>query len=222
MPSVDDSQRTDFSLSGSSQQQPIQLPGTRSLKQAYINEKAAPELLRYAQELVADTQEGIAKQEALLDEWDSDREQDLVAGILRCELQRVRYLLRGYLRTRIRKIEDYVMAILDDPAETAKLSAQEEAYAFEFFRQFGRHMSSQLLEHLPKSFEAMAKECSESETKDMVDKPDLESHVFCRVLEDCGDVDVGITTIPFKQGDLYVVSYQWIRQLLAEDYVNLA
>lgn len=38
----------------------------------------------------------------------------------------------------------------------------------------------------------MAKESIESTTKDMVDKPDLEQHVFLRVIEDCADeFDVG-------------------------------
>lgn len=219
--SLPQSQYTDAGNDEPSEQQPLELSGSRSLKQAYINEKAAPELLQYAAALVADTQEGLTRQEALLEEWDSDREQDLVANILRCEMQRVRYLLRGYLRTRIRKIERHVMAILDDSEETQKLSAQERAYSLEYFRQFGRHMTTQLLDHLPKAFDGMARESSESDRKDMVDHPDLERHVFCRVLEDCGDIDAGEVTVPFKQGDQYVVSYQYIQQLLAADYVNL-
>ena len=36
----------------------------------------------------------------------------------------------------------------------------------------------------------MVRESSASETKDMVDEPDLNRHVFCRVLEDCGSVAV--------------------------------
>lgn len=60
-----------------------------------------------------------------------------------------KYNLGGYLRTRLRKIEKHVMAILDNSTEVAKLSAQEKAYALEFFRQFGRYMGTQLLDHLP-------------------------------------------------------------------------
>lgn len=34
----------------------------------------------------------------------------------------------------------------------------------------------------------MAKQSSASPDKDMVDRPDLEAHVFCRVLDDVGEV----------------------------------
>mmetsp|Transcript_1880 Transcript_1880/g.5497 ORF Transcript_1880/g.5497 Transcript_1880/m.5497 type:complete len:229 (+) Transcript_1880:305-991(+) len=203
---------------------PSELSGAHSLKQAYINEKAAPELLQYAQELVDSTQKGITEQEALLDEWEGDREKDLAAGIIRFELQRVRYILRGYLRTRLRKLEQYVMALLDDPQALTRLSSQEAAYAREFFRLFGRHMKSALLDHLPENFTSMAKQSSASPDKDMVDRPDLEAHVFCRVLDDVGEVatdDNAETSVYFRKGDQYVVSYKWIRQLLADNSVIL-
>ena len=44
-----------------------------------------------------------------------------------------------------------------------------------------------------RNFESMVKESSASERKDMVDAPDLERHVFCSVLEDCGSVAIDET-----------------------------
>lgn len=61
----------------------------------------------------------------------------------------MRYLLRGYLRTRLRKLEATVMAVLDDEEATQRLSAKELAYAGQYLRLFAGHMNSSLMEHLP-------------------------------------------------------------------------
>ena len=61
----------------------------------------------------------------------------------------VRYMLRGYLRVRLRKIEEYVMAILDDTDAMARLSEKERAFAQQYFRLFGVQMQDCLLMHLP-------------------------------------------------------------------------
>ena len=39
-----------------------------------------------------------------------------------------------------------------------------------------------------RNFNGMAKASTASAEKDMVDRPNLESHVFCRVLDDIGEV----------------------------------
>ena len=45
------------------------------------------------------------------------------------ELARVRYLLRAYLRTRLMKLEQFVMYILDTAEEQEKVSDEELEYA---------------------------------------------------------------------------------------------
>jgi GINS complex subunit 4 len=64
-------------------------------------------------------------------------------------LPAVRYLLRGYLRTRLRKLEMHVMAVLDDEDASQRLSEKELAYAGQYLRLFAGHMNSSLMEHLP-------------------------------------------------------------------------
>ena len=55
---------------------------------------------------------------------------------------------------------------------------------------FGRHFKELVLKHLPASFTNFVKESDSSASKDMVTEPDLETHVFCRVLEDQGLVEL--------------------------------
>ena len=61
----------------------------------------------------------------------------------------VRYLLRGYLRTRLRKLEVHVMAVLDDGESMERLSEKERSYAGQYLRLFAGHMNASLMEHLP-------------------------------------------------------------------------
>lgn len=54
---------------------------------------------------------------------------ELIRSIYLQELNRVRYLMRAYLRCRLLKIEKYVMHILDNEDEQDKLSSQELQHA---------------------------------------------------------------------------------------------
>ena len=56
-------------------------------------------------------------------------EKELVRSIYIQELNRVKYLLRAYLRCRLLKLEKYVMFILDNEEEQLKLLPQELHYA---------------------------------------------------------------------------------------------
>ena len=53
---------------------------------------------------------------------------DLVRVVLLSELERVKYLMRVYLRTRLHKIEEHAAAILDDAEVHDRLSPREQQY----------------------------------------------------------------------------------------------
>ncbi len=54
---------------------------------------------------------------------------ELIRSVYLQELNRVRYLMRAYLRCRLLKIEKFVMHILDNEEEQDKLSPQELQHA---------------------------------------------------------------------------------------------
>lgn len=41
-----------------------------------------------------------------------------------------------------------------------------------------------------RNFDSLVKKSAASDERDMIDAPDIESHVFCRVLTDCGAIVV--------------------------------
>lgn len=134
--------------------------------QALISEQVCPEILQYQEDLVKRLESQIANQvqnvlhapfrrhyfpnskhrgqtlicmtqEATIEELNKDPEQDLLKMIYTVEVQRVKYSLRGYLRARLKKLEQHVMHCLDNPEMKERLSEKEVKYAEEYFLLLG-------------------------------------------------------------------------------------
>ncbi|EIE19067.1 GINS complex, Sld5 component [Coccomyxa subellipsoidea C-169] len=195
------------------------------MKKAYINEKAAPELLDYQTDLLARLQDQVQNQEDRVANTDSTHaEGSLVRAIWRLELARARHLLRAYLRTRLHKLERHVTAVLDDPAMQARLSPLELQYAKDYFVKTGLHLKDAVLSHLPEEFNSLVRQSNVSEGHDMLSAPNLDAHAFVRVLEDRGAVNLdpeGDDVVELNKDDLYIIRYQPIRYLLKDNWVEL-
>lgn len=103
------------------------------LEKAWCNEQLAPELLHYKSYIVECVMEQVKEMEKNLSHVRSD---SFVAGIHKLELERIKYVLCSYLRTRIKKIEANVIFVLEEEAGRgedvpSKLSPEELVYARE-------------------------------------------------------------------------------------------
>ncbi|KAK9826391.1 hypothetical protein WJX81_006951 [Elliptochloris bilobata] len=195
------------------------------LRNAYVNEKVAPELLDYQGDLVTRVEELIKHQETLL----ADAEQTPVGELVRLmraqSLTRARYLLRAYLRTRLLKLERFCVSVLNDPAKLDQLSPAENQYAQDYFYEEGRGVKEAVLQHMPENFQSVLKQHSKlSLEKDIMPAPNLDAYVFVRVLADCGQVAMdaaGDETVELSEGDLLVTRYRGIRDLLRDKWLQL-
>lgn len=193
------------------------------LKQALLNERNAPEILEYKSELVERIESQLDNQEALIEDLEADVDKSAIRFIFLHEKDRLKFLLKSYLRTRMRKIERYVEHILDTDELHARLAPHEGAYAQEYFVMIGKHLKEAVLEHLPESFQSLVKESANSETKDTIPTPDFDVHVFCRVLEDCGHIPIDSqgSTVDMEKDDVYIIRYRPIANLLYQNQVEL-
>jgi GINS complex subunit 4 len=111
---------------------------------------------------------------------------DLMAHIYHAELNRVRFMLRAYYRTRLFKIEQHVVHVVKEEEVFARLSAREQEYATGYTNMVEEHFGS-VLGQLPERYTSMLQQIEEDEGEfDMVPEPSLDKHVFCRVKEDRG------------------------------------
>ena len=203
-----------------------------------MNEKCAPEILPFETDLVARVMEQVEHQESTVSSQraaaaaggqgghgGSAGADDLMAHIYHAELNRVRFMLRAYHRTRLFKIEKYALHSLRDRETLARLSELEREYATNYTTAVEEHFAG-VLGQMPERYGSMLQQIEEDEGEwDMVPEPNLDAHVFCRVKEDIGDwmmdPDEPDNTMDLTAGDIIVIKYRLITQLLREDKADL-
>lgn len=95
------------------------------LKEALMCEKAAPEILPFKQELISRISFYLDRTEEEISSLETDGALEVMRSLYQYEESRIKYMLRSYYRVRLMKIEQFVMAILDDDSMLEKLSRHE-------------------------------------------------------------------------------------------------
>ncbi|KAL7546770.1 hypothetical protein ACHAWF_010104 [Thalassiosira exigua] len=218
-------------------------PEYEQLKALWTSEIACPELLPHDAETVAHVAEVLEKQEDVVEELlRRSRQQrqsreptgelaSLVAQITKMDLDRTRFMLVDMARTRMAKIENHA---LHNRTMLDRMTEEEKSYLRQYGELLEKHLRRTVLNQLPK--EAWKK----LDEPEMIDSPDLEQFVFCRVLEtvnidvtsepnvlndDQGDDenedDFGDNLQEHQVGSCLVVMYKKIMDLVLEGKVEL-
>ncbi|KAF9105852.1 GINS complex subunit [Mortierella sp. AM989] len=190
------------------------------LTQAWINERAAPDILQYEQLAVDGLLAKIEEQTAAIDELDSGSDTLMIISILyQTELERVKFVLRSYLRTRISKIERFCEYILsNEDKRFERLSTAERTYAQKATRQ---HYHSSFLSSLPQSLQLQSDIVFDRRLS-MVSKPNIDEAVFCRIVSHIGQYQIDDDDEAFLEpGQIFIFRYGAIRSLLEEGKIEL-
>lgn len=94
----------------------------RLLSEAIKREKAAPDILQYETRLITNLLEQIELQDMAVNRKPQDAQDQFTAGMYQLELERVKYMVQLYLRTRLLKIQKFLFYLLDDEEQTQLLS----------------------------------------------------------------------------------------------------
>lgn len=193
------------------------------LQQCWLNEKFAPDLLEHKTAVVDCIIEQIKHMENNIG---SAKKGDFRIAIHKLELDRLKFMLVSYLRTRIIKIEQFASFILEqdskrNPNSRSKLSAEEYAYATEYFKNVRDHLTASVLDHLPINLQDL----NESVT---MPKPDVDKFVFLKanenvrgILVDDMNIDGRNEIIDMDKNDLYVIRYKPISNYVHSEEVQL-
>ncbi|KAJ2745185.1 GINS complex subunit [Coemansia sp. BCRC 34301] len=186
------------------------------LTRSWVNERSSPELLEYEgatienlMELVDFQMQKMATQPAAL------------ANILKMDVDRVKYLVRSYLRTRLSKIEEHARHYTKEPLYRERLSQNELEYAKGYVELEERHVRRSFLDQLPPHLRGL--ENAAGEGLEMVSKPDLDAAVFCRVRATVGEFQFEPSEAPImmKRNNIFITRYSIIRDLLEDGKVEL-
>ena len=105
------------------------------------NEKMAPELLPFQHRLVESVKKLILRQEKKIrDQAASERDADdrFYLNIIKMELERIKFIFKSYLRTRLLKIEKSYLYIVEKD-QSDLLSEAEQEYAFAIHQSREKH-----------------------------------------------------------------------------------
>lgn len=145
----------------------------KSLEDAWLNEKLSPEILPHKNEQVECMMEQIHHMEENLKKLDKN---DFRVGLHKLELDRIRYLITSYLRTRVDKIEAFTLKILED--ESVRDPSERYLSTGEFM--FAREYISNMNTHFKSLFVGLPENLQDLHTSQIMIKPNLESHLFVR------------------------------------------
>ncbi|XP_007907409.2 DNA replication complex GINS protein SLD5 [Callorhinchus milii] len=195
----------------------------QKLEEAWLNEKFSPDLLENKSEIVECVMEQLNHMESNLQRA---KKGDLKVTIHRMEIERIRYILSSYLRSRLQKIEKYYPHILEkeksrSDADPSYLSPEEFAFAKEYMANCETCMKKIALKHMPPNLQAL-------DLSKAVPKPNLDSFVFLRVNERQENILVEPETdeqreyaIDLDEGSQHLMRYRTIAPLVASGAVQL-
>ncbi|KAL8715986.1 MAG: hypothetical protein Q9220_000653 [cf. Caloplaca sp. 1 TL-2023] len=203
----------------------------QELTRAWVTERSAPELLPWPSALMDRVLERIHQQASpqsgaglqcsanaidVVEEQvgNIDPKTNFRLIIIQTELERFKFLVRTFLRTRLAKIDKYALYYMNDPSQAARLSPAELQYANSHQTLLHSHYRSSFLSQFPASLQRLDDTAGGIS---MVEQPDIDTAVFVRVLRDVEEpVMVEGTDINFemRRGDVYVVRWSAVRELV--------
>ncbi|CAH1175699.1 unnamed protein product [Phaedon cochleariae] len=214
---------TENLLLSSDEEEDVQLTPAEVIEMmegAWINEKFAPEILPHRSEIVDCLLAQVTSMEENIQGLDSS---DFKKSIHQLEVDRLRFLVSSYLRTRLEKIECYSTHILKEEAERSRRG--EESYLSEQESVFARNFSQGLEFYFDKLLNFYPGLPTESWSSRIIE-PNLHSFIFVKSKTDVEGVIIddgtdGDDLADFRAGTPILISYNSVSGLVKKGDVNL-
>lgn len=201
----------------------------KDLVTAMLNERMAPDLLPYKHELMETVLTKLSNQQQyLLDSYEYG-DTNVESGVLRSdfklqlmiietEIERLSYLVRLYIRTRLAKIDTFTIYYIKESAEQPEwtqklLSEQERTYMHKHFRILTQLYNNSFLKKFPPNLTLLD---AQDGAEDMITVPELDQPIFIRVVRKEPIVlNLGSEgELELEHNGVYVVIYRLIKRYL--------
>jgi len=196
----------------------------RELMRRWMDERNAPDLLPWQGELVQQILhklQGQAEAVTHLQHNPNTSEEDhFTLMLVQMETERIKFVLRSYLRTRLNKIEQYTPYILATPEVQVNLSELEQNHVQQYGQLVAEHFMVSTLNQLPAHMQSLADE--NPNMPSMITEPNTSTAVFVRAMEDCGHITLSDgKSFELLKGSIRLIQYNLIEQLLLRGQVEL-
>ncbi|KAL7946344.1 hypothetical protein V8C42DRAFT_320317 [Trichoderma barbatum] len=203
---------------------PLETRDLQALTRLWVAERSAPELLNWpADGLFERVNSKIKSQIEKIEDMtgDMDPKTNFALIVIQTELERYKFLVRSYLRTRIAKIDKHTLHYLSTQELRQRLSPTELAYATRHQALLHNHYLSSFLSSFPQRLQNLNDTAG---NVSMIDSPDLDTAVFVRLLRDKDvfgrgtDVD---TILPATGGDVLILRWSSAKGLVEDGDAEL-
>ncbi|KAL7961574.1 hypothetical protein V8C34DRAFT_272968 [Trichoderma compactum] len=203
---------------------PLETRDLQALTRLWVAERSAPELLNWpADGLFERVNSKIKSQIEKIEDMtgDMDPKTNFALIVIQTELERYKFLVRSYLRTRIAKIDKHTLHYLSTEELRQRLSPTELAYATRHQALLHNHYLSSFLSSFPQRLQNLNDTAG---NVSMIDSPDLDTAVFLRLLRDKDvfgrgtDVD---TILPAANGDVLIMRWSSAKALVEDGDAEL-
>ncbi|KAI0808048.1 GINS complex Sld5 component [Fomes fomentarius] len=190
----------------------------------WMNERHAPDILPGQEMLLGRLLDHIRKQssdvELLRADPDSSEEEHFRIMLVQTEIERVKFVIRSYVRTRLHKIEKYAKYITRTPEIHQRLSKAELEHAQRYARLVEYHFTQAVLQSLPPQQRSLDEDVAFMPP--MIPAPNTLRPVFAHALVDCPPMRLpdGSST-EMQKGQTSLTPYYVIEQLLLRGEVEL-
>ncbi|KAF2884147.1 hypothetical protein ILUMI_22036 [Ignelater luminosus] len=191
------------------------------MEEAWLNEKFAPEILPNKSEIVDCLLGQISYMEENLQNLSSN---DFQKSLHQMEVDRLRFIITSYLRTRLEKIETYVFSIVKNEEERSENN--QLLYLTDNELQFAKAYKGSLEQHFEELLRFWPGLGPDDWKKDPV-VPNMSSFVFAKaksavegvMLDEANDDEEAL--VDLQSGSQIIISYNSISQLVKNDEVCL-
>ncbi|KAH9974927.1 hypothetical protein BGW80DRAFT_1436685 [Lactifluus volemus] len=151
--------------------------------------------------------------QALRGDPDSSEAEHARIMLVQTEVERVKFVVRSYIRTRLYKIERFARYIVATPEMQERLSQTELEHAKRFAQLTENHFRVSVLQALDDNTPF---------TPPMISEPDKSRAVFVHARDECPPVRLPDgTTMQMQKGQIVLTPYAVVEQLLAMGSVEL-
>ncbi|EIN04572.1 GINS complex Sld5 component [Punctularia strigosozonata HHB-11173 SS5] len=190
----------------------------------WMNERQAPDVLPAQDVLLGTMLDRIRRQSdtiALLrSDPDSSEEEHFRIMLAQTEIERVKFVVRSYVRTRLYKIEKYARYLVANPDLQEKLTQIELEHAKTFAKLTEAHFHQSVLQALPEEQRRLTDHVAFMPP--MIPEPDKTRAVFVHARTKCPPVRLPDgSALEMQKGQISLTPYYVIEQLLVRGEVEL-
>ncbi|KAH8105258.1 GINS complex Sld5 component [Cristinia sonorae] len=190
----------------------------------WMNERHAPDILPGQELLLGRLLDHIGKQtndvRLLREDPDSSEDEHFRIMLVQTEVERVKFVIRSYIRTRLHKVEKYARHIMKTPELHQRLSKGEMEHVHRYALIVESHFSNAVLRGLPEEQQSLDENMAFMPP--MVPAPDKTIAVFAFARTACPPVHLPDgTTLEMTKGQIVLTPYHIVEHLLLREDVKL-